>query len=111
MKLRGTNISMIRGDDETLLLRRERADGSLVPFTEGESLTLTVREDTDSPILLQTRAALISTGEALFTIAHADTAGLDFGRWVYDIQYESAAGSVSTYVPLSKFVIEKEVTF
>lgn len=105
------SISMIRGDDETLLVRRSGPDGSALPFAPGEVLTLTVREDAESDILLQLRSGLTTEGEALFTIAHADTAALDFGRYVYDIQHTGAEGRITTYVPLSRFILQKEVTY
>lgn len=104
-------ISMIRGDDETLTLQRLGEDGAPFPFTAGEILTLTVREDAESPVLLQTEAAFNDAGEAVFIIAHENTAGLDFGRFVYDIQYTGPGGRISTYVPLSRFIVQREVTY
>ena len=48
MKIQGTNITMTRGDSEsiTVICRPE-------PFTQGDTVTLTVRESADSPVELR----------------------------------------------------------
>ena len=106
MTLSGTNISMIRGDTETLTVRCS------VPFAEGDTVFLTVKESVDS-----TEAALQELvdsfgpeGEAVITISHEDTEWLELGSYVYDIQVTRADGTVKTLVPRSRFTLEEDVT-
>ena len=111
MKTRGTNISMTRGDSESLTLRCKK-NGGTVPFADGDTVTFTVREDAESPIQLQ---KVITTfdeeGRAVIPILPGDTEGMDFGSYVYDIQITWADGTVKTPVTVSGFELTEEVTY
>ena len=106
MKLTGTNISMIRGDTETLTVRCSE------PFVTGDTVYMTVREDAESPVQFQERVTSFGPeGEAEIVIAHADTEGMAFGDYVYDVQGTRADGRVKTLVPKSRFTLEEEITY
>ncbi|MBQ7737039.1 MAG: hypothetical protein IJT62_04315 [Oscillospiraceae bacterium] len=106
MVINGTNISMVRGDSETLTVTCSE------PFAAGDAVTLTVREDVESPIALQKTVTVFGDyGEAVIEIQHEDTEGLDFGNYVYDIQLTRADGTVTTLVKVSRFTLEEEVTY
>ena len=106
MTITGTNISMTRGDSESVTVTCS------VPFDTGDTVYLTVREDVESPIAMQ---KIVDTfggdGQAVIGIEPADTEGLDFGDYVYDIQLTRADGTVTTLVKVSKFTLEEEVTY
>lgn len=106
MTIKGTNISMVRGDSETLTVTCSE------PFSARDSVTLTVREDVESPIVFQkTVTAFGPEGEAVIDFDHEDTEGLDFGNYVYDIQLTRADGTVTTLVKVSRLTLEEEVTY
>lgn len=107
MTVKGTNISMTRGDSETLTVTCPED-----PFTKGDRLTMTVRESVDSAVVLRKEVtAFDGTGEAVFVLRPEDTDPLDFGDYVYDIQLDRADGTVTTLVKVSKFTVEEEVTY
>ena len=106
MTLQETNITMTRGDTETLTLRCSE------PFTEGDEVTMTVREDADSPVELQkTVTEFGADGEAVIVLDHEDTAGMDFGTYRYDIQVTRATGAGRTLVKPAKFTLTEEITY
>jgi len=106
MKLTGTNLSMIRGDTETLTVYCS------VPFENGDTVSMTVRESVDSGVAFREDVtAFGNEGEAVIPIAHADTAGMDFGDYVYDVQVTRADGTVTTLIPKSRLTLEEEVTY
>ena len=106
MTLSGTNISLIRGDTETLTVKCS------VPFAAGDTVTMTVKESVDSeqPALQEIVESFGAQGEATIIIAHEDTEWLELGSYVYDIQVTRADGTVKTLVPKSGFRLEEDVT-
>lgn len=105
MKLNGINISMTRGDSESITVRCSE------PFSTGDTLYLTLREDPESPVVMQKTVTEFPDGEAIFRICPEDTEGLDFGSYVYDIQVTWAGGVVKTLVGPAKFKLTEEVTY
>ena len=107
MKIRGTSISMIRGDSESQTVRCTQ-----IPFESGDTIYLTIREDAESPIVIQKIVTEFGEkGEAVIGIDPADTADLAFGDYVYDVQLTQAVGAVITLVPPARFRIMEEVTY
>ena len=104
-------IAMTRGDSESLSVRC-----TTDPFTSGDTVTLTVRDDAEGDILLQKAVTAFTDGVAVIAIESADTAGIEFGDYVYDIQYTDASGKVITLIPpkpgnLPKFKLTEEATY
>lgn len=105
-------IAMTRGDSESLTVRKK--DDTWV---EGEVITLTVRTDADGDILFQKAVTEFDgEGAAVIAIDPADTEGIDFGSYVYDIQYSNDTGTVRTIIPprpqkLPKFTLTEEATY
>lgn len=97
---------MVRGDTETLTVT---LDGG--SFETGDTVYLTVRPSVDEDISFQKIVTVFMEGAAFFIIEPDDTAGLDFGDYVYDIQLTAANGTVATLVKKSKFTLEEEVTY
>lgn len=111
MKVRGSNLSMTRGDSESITVKCFQG-GAAVPFENGDTVTFTVREDVESPILLQkTVTTFDGNGWAVIPIASGDTEGMDFGSYVYDIQLTRADGTVTTLITISNFELTEEVTY
>lgn len=106
MKVSGKNLSMTRGDTETLTVSIK--DGA---FASGDTVYFTVRPKVCAPIVLQKIATTFTDGKAEFLIDPADTEGLPFGSYVYDIQWTQADGTVITIVKPSILAITEEVTY
>lgn len=106
MKIQGTNISMVRGDSESITVTI-----SPTAFTTGDTVYLTVREDAEEPIAFQKAVTEFDNGAAVIGIDHSDTEGLEFGTYVYDVQLTRADGTVTTLVPISRFKLTEEVTY
>ena len=106
MTIRGTKISMTRGDSETVTVTCS------VPFAAGDTVTLTMREDVESEIAMQKVVTDFgAAGEAVIVIEPEDTEALDFGDYVYDLELRRADGTVTTLVKPSVFTLTEEVTY
>ncbi len=106
MTIQGTKISMTRGDSETLTV--SLANDAFAP---GDEVFFTVRPAVAEPVALQKTVTDFPGGRAVITIEPGDTAGLDFGRYVYDIQLTRASGAVTTLIKPAAFVLTEEVTY
>jgi hypothetical protein len=112
MTITGTNISMVRGDSESLTIRLFDNDGDQVNIVFGDTVYFTVREALgDTTTILQKVITGFLDGEAIIEINPADTDDLFFKTYVYDIQWTRADGQVKTIVPASNFTILAEVTY
>lgn len=105
MTVNGTTLSMVRGDTERISVTPS------VAFETGDIITMTVRKDVDADIALQKVVTEFTEGVAYIDITHEDTATLDFGAYVYDIQVQWASGAIKTLVKKSTFKLEEEVTY
>lgn len=109
------NISMTRGDSESITVRcYEKTDGGesvFLPIEDGDTVYLTVRPDAEGEIVLQKVIEDFPDGAALIPFAAEDTAGLDFGDYVYDVQLTRANDTVTTLILPSRFSITEEVTY
>lgn len=111
MKIAGKSISMTRGDSESITVKCFR-DNAPFPLERGDTVCFTVREDAESAVALQkTVTAFDENGWAVIAIRPEDTAGMDFGRYVYDIQLTRADGTVTTIVTIAAFTLTEEVTY
>lgn len=105
MTVSGTNLSMVRGDSEAILVTPS------VAFEPGDVVFFTVRRVVDSPIMIQKTITTFIDGAAHISIEPEDTQTLRPGTYVYDIQVTWADGSVKTLVEKSEFRIKEEVTY
>jgi len=113
MTIVGTNISMVRGDTESLTVKISDESGTQIDFVSGDTVYFTVREaigDT-ATILQKVITSFNLEGEAIVQIDPDDTDDLFFKTYVYDIQWTKANGQVKTIVPASDFEILAEVTY
>ena len=109
------NISMTRGDSESITVRcYEKTDGGesvFLPIEDGDTVYLTVRPDAEGEIVLQKVIEDFPDGAAVIPFAAEDTAGLDFGDYVYDVQWTRGDGTVTTVIEPSRFRLKEEVTY
>lgn len=105
MKASGTNLSMIRGDDETITV-------TLSGYTlgEGDVITFGVKKDVeDTAYLIHKQITEFTDNAAVINIDHADTRNLAFMDYFYDIQIKFASGKIRTLIKASRFTINEEV--
>ena len=112
MKIRGTNISMTRGDSEAIKVTVKDTLGNVIPLVSGDTIHFTVREHIRSKTkIIEKIITEFNDGEALITINPEDTSNLRFTSYVYDIQLTKENGSVKTIITPSELLITGEVTY
>ncbi len=102
-------IHLTRGDTARLFLGRvvNEVTGEEYPVTEDDTVTFTVKKT----VYDTTPSVQISVpGGAAIHIKPEDTKGLPFGKYLYDIQIDTADGDVYTVIPLTTFELLKEAT-
>ena len=111
MEIQGTNISMIRGDSASIIVKCQKNNID-VPFVDGDIIYLTVKESVYTETkLLQKVVTDFTDGQAIIYINPEDTKSIKYGRKIYDVQLTRKDGRVSTIVPPSEFNILGEVTY
>lgn len=102
------DIAMTRGD--TVRLRLEVTDSAGAEYAPGagDRLRFTVKREMSDA---QPAIAKILTGaERVVTLLPEDTAGLEFGRYYYDVELTLAGGAVHTVIPPHLFDLLGEVS-
>lgn len=105
--VQNNNISLIRGDSGAFGISITDTNGNPVELTDGDVLTFTLRRTPRSPTIVLQK--IIAGGE--LDIKPADTEGLTFGAYVYDIELKRADGYVDTVIPPHEFLLMEEVTY
>ncbi|HZJ99386.1 MAG TPA: hypothetical protein VFC79_05245 [Tissierellaceae bacterium] len=112
MEIQGTNISMIRGDTQSIIISVKDKDGNKVPLITGDMIYLTVKQSINTEKkVLQKVVTQFEDGNAIIEITPDDTKDIPFRTYVYDIQLNRVDGTVSTIIPPSNFIIGGEVTY
>ncbi len=105
-------LTMTRGDTCRRVIRAMDASGKFVPFVSGDVVRVTVRRSAlDGEKLISKEIRDFIDGAALLVIDPADTSGLDFGDYVFDIELTLANGDVYTIVGPDVFRLGAEVTY
>lgn len=112
MIVSGTNLSMTRGDSESITVSCIDGAGDPVLFVTGDTIYFTIKSDAASTvkILQKVITEFEEDGSAIICIDHADTEECVFKKYTYDIQLTRADGTVTTIVKPATFEITKEVT-
>lgn len=112
MIINGNNIQMIRGDSEAIGLEFVNKDGSPYSFEEGDIVYFTVKRTVNTErVAIQKKKKNLEGNKVDIEIKPSDTSELEFGNYVYDIQYNKEDGTVKTIIPPSEFIINGEVTY
>lgn len=112
MKVRGTNLSMIRGDSESITISYDARNKEDILFEDGDTVYFTVKYSVRSETkVMQKIITQFDNGKAVIEILPEDTKHLPFRTFVYDIQLNRLDGTVTTIVPPSDFTVEGEVTY
>jgi len=113
MNVNGTNLSMVRGDSESLTILCYDENEIPKPFEVGDTLYFTIKESVTKidKVLQKVITTFEDDGSAIIEINPLDTSLLKFKDYVYDIQLTSAVGTVTTIITASVFTILPEVTY
>ena len=112
MEIQGYDISMTRGDTETIKVSCEDAQGVGVPLEAGDTLYFTVKPSVGiEEKEMQKVITEFLDGIAYINITPDDTKFMRFGSYYYDIQLNRKNGTVKTIIPPSKFTVKREVTY
>lgn len=108
-------IQFIRGDTYAIQLTVKDANGDPYVPMPNDILTMTVREkDYRGLIVIQKISGdndvIVIDGGWQITIQPNDTSELEYKSCVYDIEL-NMSGIIQTVIPLSKFILDKEVTY
>lgn len=114
MKVDGTNLSMIRGDSEsiTVAINDEMGDNIILKSIE-DTIYLTIKLNTtvEEKVLQKVINTFNPDGAARIEFTHDETKNLPYRSYKYDIQWVDKNGKVRTLVAPSLFTIEPEITF
>lgn len=106
MKIRGKDISMFRGDSESITMRFLDRTGMGCKLADGDMVRLTVRNDLcGGNVAIQKVVTEFHDGTAVIDIKPEDTTGLCCGDYVYSIRLILADGSRITVVEPHTFTI------
>jgi len=86
----GTTITLTRGDTFEALVSATKRDGTQYIPVEGDVIRFAMKENYDDPRPLLVKDIPIDT--MMLTLEPQDTADLNFGKYVYDIQLTKANG-------------------
>lgn len=108
MEVSGTNLSMVKGDTEEIVVYIEE-----FPFQTGDIVEMTVRKAPSAPdkILYKKITTFNEDGKAIINIEHDDTSDVKPGSYHYDIQLTYDTNKVKTIIKNSILTIEPEVTY
>lgn len=102
----GNNIEITRGDTGIIEFIPDNYE-----FSDGDILFFTVKDDVYSEeYLFQKEIDIFIDNKAIIMISPDDTKDLDFNTYFYDIQINTADGSVNTVIEKSKFKVKEEIT-
>lgn len=105
-KVRRNRIQLVRGDSfMAKLTLQDKAGGLYVPTAEDEVLFTVKRNATTDQNLIQVQVL-----DGIVRLAPSDTANLDYGAYVYDVQIILANGEKDTVIPPNVFEVLTEVT-
>ena len=110
MIVNGTDLSMMRGDSDGLIV--SCVDGEIErPFADGDTVTLTIKTvvSDEIPALKKSLTEFDDLGRAVFVFAPEDTRNMWPTDYIYDIQLETA-GETITIIEPDTFTLRGDVT-
>lgn len=101
------SISLTRGDTCTIKVDILDQDGMLYEPVEGDKVRFAAKQNYEkgAPKIIKE----IPTDTMILKLDPDDTKGLDYGKYVYDIELTKANGDVDTFITKGTLVITEEV--
>ena len=103
----GTTITLTRGDTFEALVSATKKDGTPYIPVEGDVIRFAMKETYDDARPLLVTEIPINT--MMLMLEPSDTAELNFGKYVYDIQLTKANGKVDTFITKATLKLSEEV--
>lgn len=113
-QITGTTIRLTRGDSFYCAVGMSQGSTPYAP-AQGDVVRFALKRNRLTPgggAFVDKRPLIVKTIPNDTMILHLepeDTAGLEFGEYVYDIEIKFADGDVDTFITAAPFFIEKEV--
>ena len=105
MIVNGTNITIVRGDTDSLTVACNM-QGETFPFVTGDAVFFTVKENaTDSVEKLQKTVTEFVDGKAIFEFTAEDTRDMRFKDYLYDVRLVTHEADNITIVQASVFTV------
>ena len=90
---------MNRGDSESIVVSLSHLDGTPMPLVAGDTIYFTVKESINTSVkVLQKVITTFNSGVATIYLIPSDTKALNYGEYVYDVQYSRSDGIVKTII-------------
>lgn len=102
--IKNKGIKITKGDSAAIKVNLVNEKGEPYDMQTGDKLTMTVRKNIDSPVLMQ-----INSTSNILDLTPSDTKNLEVGSCCFDIQLNTSAGDVFTVVGLDCFVTKNMV--
>lgn len=100
----GTHITLTRGDTLSMSFPC-RIDGEIHELEQGDTVRFALKKDyTDTTPLINK-----TLNDYELVLLPSDTAQLDFGDYVYDVEITLATGERYTYITKATLTLDKEV--
>ena len=106
------DVYITRGDSGYLDITMTDKDGNPIELTSEDSVRCQVRDsDQDTAqLIFEGKIEVNSEGVHMLHVYPEDTADVELGNYVYDIEVDTAGGDVFTIIPLSYFILLPEST-
>lgn len=105
--IKDTTITMTRGDTMVARISITDSEGYQYIPVEGDKIRFAMKSNFTDPKPLLVKDIPIDTMELV--LKPEDTAELNFGKYVYDIQLTKADGTVDTFITKASLRITEEV--
>lgn len=103
----GNDIHLTRGDTAYIFVPITFTDGSAYTMQDGDKLEFSAKKYISADAYIIHKEI---SSDGVFKLEPSDTASLDYGKYVYDVQLTKANGDVHTVITPSRFYVEEEVT-
>lgn len=105
--VKGTDISLTRGDTCTVKIDILDQDGVLYEPVEGDHVRFAAKKgyEKGAPLIVKE----IPIDSMILKLDPEDTKKLDFGKYVYDVELTKKNGDVDTFITKASLTITEEV--
>lgn len=111
IKLRGTNISITRGDTGYFSFTLKDKAGEEISLSDVSEVRCQVRKCVDGELLFEGAITLdYESNTAIWHIQPSDTNDLTPARYYYDAQVTFPNGDIYTFIKLSDFEVLPDIT-
>ena len=108
LKITENEVILTRGDNADLIVTIKDMSGNVYELQEGDELVFTLKNNCVTQTILIQKDI---TADSTIHILPEDTSGLNYGKYLFDVQLTTAEDKVYTVIPPTVFVVSNEVNF